>query len=190
RDRDGVASPELAHECSLRTAVRFANESMLDDHDVVVIGGGVTGCAAAYELARAGVDVALVERYDLNTQASGRNAGGLHGQIQNEPFLELGEEWARGFRPALELMRDAIRRWQELEAELGVDLEVTVSGGIYVAGTEQQLRDLERKAAVERELGNDVELLGRADLPDYVSERMLGGLLCPLEGRANPLLAG
>ena len=72
--------------------------------DVLVIGGGVTGCAAAYYLARAGARVTLAERHDLNTQASGRNAGGLHGQIQHEPFLELGEGWARAFGPTLALM--------------------------------------------------------------------------------------
>lgn len=169
--------------------MRFANAPMLTDPDVVVIGGGVTGCAAAYELARAGSSVTLVERHDLNTQASGRNAGGLHGQIQHEPFVELGEEWARGFGSTLALMRDGIRRWQELEAELGVDLEVNVSGGLYVAGTEAQLRELEHKAAIERSLGNSVELLARDDLPSYVSDSLVGGLLCELEGRANPLLA-
>jgi glycine/D-amino acid oxidase-like deaminating enzyme len=165
---------------------------MVDDPEVVVIGGGVTGCATAWELARAGTSVTLVERYDLNTQASGRNAGGLHGQIQNEPFLELGEEWARSFAPALTLMRDAIRHWLELEVELGVDLEVNVSGGLYVASTEAQLRDLERKAAIERSLGSGAEVLSRGELQrvaPYVSERLLGGLLCELEGKANPLLA-
>jgi len=162
------------------------------DADVVVIGGGVTGCAAAYFLAREGADVILVERHDLNTQASGRNAGGLHGQIQHEPFLELGEEWARAFGPSLELMRDSIRLWQQLEQELATDLEVTVCGGLMVAADERQLRDLERKAAVERAFGGEVELLGRAELrrvAPYVSGRMAGALLCPLEGKANPLLA-
>jgi glycine/D-amino acid oxidase-like deaminating enzyme len=162
---------------------------MVNDSDVVVIGGGVTGCAAAYELARAGSVVTLLERWDLNTQASGRNAGGLHGQIQHEPFLELGEEWARSFGPALALMRAAIGRWQELESELGADLEVNVCGGLYVASTEAQLRELERKATVERSVGNGVEMIGRDELPSYVSEGMLGGLLCTLEGKANPLLA-
>src|ERR1700739_1280687 len=83
--------------------------------DVVVIGGGVTGASAAYHLAKAGATVTLVERYDLNTQASGRNAGGVHGQIQLEPFLLRGEEWAREFGPSLQVMQAAIRLWQELE---------------------------------------------------------------------------
>lgn len=172
--------------------MRLANGPMIDDSDVVVIGGGVTGCAAAYELAKAGAAVTLVERYDLNTQASGRNAGGLHGQIQHDPFVELGEGWARAFGPTLALMRAAIERWRGLGDELGADLEVNVSGGLIVAATGAQLRDLERKAAIERQFGNEVELLGRAELSrvaPYVSERMAGGLLCELEGKANPLLA-
>jgi sarcosine oxidase subunit beta len=160
--------------------------------DVLIVGGGVTGCAAAYYLAKAGADVTLVERYDLNTQASGRNAGGLHGQIQHEPFLGLGEDWAREFGPTLTLMRDAIELWRGLPRELGADLEVDVCGGLVVAATDASLRDLERKAAIERSFGVGVELLSRDDLQrvaPYVSERMAGGLLCELEGKANPLLA-
>jgi glycine/D-amino acid oxidase-like deaminating enzyme len=160
--------------------------------DVVVIGGGVTGSAAAYYLARTGVEVLVIERHDLNTQASGRNAGGLHGQIQVEPFAELGESWAQAFGPSLELMRESIGLWQALEHELGVDLEVSVCGGLVVAETHDQLRDLERKAAADRAFGVVVELLDRDDLhriAPYVSSRMAGGLLCELEGKANPLLA-
>jgi glycine/D-amino acid oxidase-like deaminating enzyme len=159
---------------------------------VLVIGGGVTGCAAAYYLACARADVALVERHDLNTQASGRNAGGLHGQIQHEAWDEHGEAWAREFAPSLALMQDSLRLWQGLPDELGVDLEVDLCGGLLVAATDEQLRDVERKAAVDREFGVGVELLSRADLQrvaPYVSERMAGGLLCRFEGKANPLLA-
>jgi sarcosine oxidase subunit beta len=160
--------------------------------DVLVIGGGVTGCAAAYYLADAGARVTLVERHDLNTQASGRNAGGLHGQIQHEPFIELGEQWARDFGPSLGLMRDSIELWRGLPDALGADLEVNVCGGLLVAATDEQLRDVERKAAIDREFGGEVELLSRAELrrvAPYVSEAMVGGLYCPLEGKANPLLA-
>jgi glycine/D-amino acid oxidase-like deaminating enzyme len=165
---------------------------MTGNHDVVVIGGGVTGCAAAYYLASGGADVVLVERHDLNTQASGRNAGGLHGQIQHEPFFELGEDWARAFGPAVRLMQDSIDMWSGLERELGVDLEVSIGGGLIVASDERQMHALERKASIDREFGSEVELLDRRELQaiaPYVSERMVGALFCPREGKANPLLA-
>jgi glycine/D-amino acid oxidase-like deaminating enzyme len=172
--------------------VRFANTPMINDCDVVVIGGGVTGCAAARELALRGVPVTLVEQHDLNTHASGRNAGSLHGQIQYAPFVELGEEWARRFAPALALLHESLSIWRGLGDELRTDLEVHVVGGLLVAATEAQLRAIERKAALEQSLGSPVELLSRTDLRDvapYLADGLVGGMLCPLEGKANPLLA-
>ena len=50
--------------------------------DVLVVGGGLAGCCAAWMLARAGVEVVLVEARGLNTLASGSNAGSLHAQIR------------------------------------------------------------------------------------------------------------
>ncbi len=160
------------------------------DTDVLIVGGGLAGCATAYYLAREGVEVTLIERYDLNTQASGCNAGSIHAQIPHEPFMSLGENWARNFAPTIPLMLESIRLWAGLEAELGCDLEVSLGGGLLVAETEAQLRDIERKADLERAQGLSVEMLSAGDLrrlAPYISERMVGGAFCPTEGKANPL---
>jgi glycine oxidase len=45
---------------------------------VVVIGGGVVGCATAFELARSGFDVTLIEQDAIAAHASGQNAGNLN----------------------------------------------------------------------------------------------------------------
>jgi len=160
--------------------------------DVLIVGGGLAGTAAAYHLAREGVEVLLVERYDLNTQASGSNAGSLHAQIAHEPFVTEGEAWARAYAPAISLLVESIRLWTGLEAELGADLEVSLGGGILLAETEAQCADIRRKMAVERAYGLDVEWVDRAGLAKlapYVSPKMLGGAFCPTEGKANPLKA-
>ena len=132
--------------------------------DVLIVGGGLAGCATAYYLAREGVEVTLIERYDLNTQASGCNAGSIHAQIPHEPFMSLGDGWASNFAPTIPLMLESIRIWAGLEAELGCDLEVSLAGGILVAETEAQLRDIERKASLERAHGLSVEMLSANDL--------------------------
>jgi glycine oxidase len=44
----------------------------------VIVGGGVVGCAATFELARAGLDVTLVERDEIAAHASGQNAGNIN----------------------------------------------------------------------------------------------------------------
>jgi len=46
--------------------------------DVLVVGGGATGAAAAYDLARRGMRPLLVEQLDLSTGTSGRYHGLLH----------------------------------------------------------------------------------------------------------------
>src|SRR5579872_7503804 len=49
----------------------------MNDHAVVIVGGGPTGLMLAGELALAGVDVAIVERRD-DQELTGTRAGGLH----------------------------------------------------------------------------------------------------------------
>ena len=159
--------------------------------DILVIGGGLAGCAVAWELAGAGAELVLIERLALNTLASGSNAGSIHAQIPQHEFLHMGEDWASAFAPTIPLLLESIALWRGLSAELGVDLELSLAGGVMVARTEAQLRAVERKAAIERAQGLQVEMLSRNDLhviAPYVAEDMIGGSFCPVEGRANPLL--
>ena len=128
--------------------------------DVLVIGGGLAGCAAAYYLSRAGADVTLLERFDINSQASGSNAGSIHAQIPAKPFVANGEAWARNFAPVIPFLMESIRSWSELGAELEEDLELSLVGGLLVAQSDEQMDAIRRKSVIEREFGLPIELLG------------------------------
>ncbi len=159
--------------------------------DAIVIGGGIAGCATAYYLARDGLEVLLLEGAELNTFASGSNAGSLHAQIPHEPFVQKGEDWARSFAPALRLFKASLKLWRTLEADLDADLEIAFGGGLLVASDEVQMRQIERKAKFERSAGLDIELLDQDKLrgmAPYLSNRMVGGAFCAIEGKANPLV--
>ena len=45
--------------------------------DVIIIGGGIAGCSAAFHLAESGVSTLLLDRGEISGEASGVNMGGL-----------------------------------------------------------------------------------------------------------------
>jgi len=164
------------------------------DHsvDIAVIGGGITGCAAFWYLARAGADALLIEGGELNTEASGSNSGSLHAQIPQDTFLDLGEAWAESFAPTLRLLGASIRLWEEADRDNAGRLEVRLGGGLMLASCDAELRAIERKAAFDRAAGACYELLDAAELrrrAPYLSTALRGAGFCPGEGKANPLVA-
>lgn len=70
--------------------------------DVLVIGGGITGCGVARDAAMRGLSVALVERDDFASGTSGRSSRLIHGGIR---YLEQGR---------LHLVYESIRERQVL----------------------------------------------------------------------------
>ena len=73
-----------------------------DTFDVVIIGGGITGCGVARDAAMRGLSVALVERDDFASGTSGRSSRLIHGGIR---YLEHGQ---------LHLVYESIRERQTL----------------------------------------------------------------------------
>src|SRR4030088_167495 len=61
----------------------------MDTAEVVAGGGGGVGCALAYQLARRGVDVVLLERDELGSQSTARCAGGVRQQFSSETNMRL-----------------------------------------------------------------------------------------------------
>src|SRR5436305_14761917 len=53
-----------------------------DEFDVVVVGGGVTGCGTALDAASRGLSVALVEQRDFAAGTSSRSSKLLHGGLR------------------------------------------------------------------------------------------------------------
>lgn len=163
------------------------------DCDVVVIGGGLAGAAITYHLARAGVDVALLERSELNREASGTNAGSFHFQIALHQLTAWGTDNVRDrLLGEVRLHAEAARLWTTLEEELGAPLGVHTTGGLMVAETPEELRLLQDKNRIEAEAGLETHVL----LPDelrrfapYLADDLTGASFCPAEGHANPLAA-
>jgi len=158
--------------------------------DIAIIGGGLIGCASACYLAKAGARVVLLERGQINQGASGQNAGSLHFQLEHR-FVQDIELHTRELEYYVGLAKIAIDQWHGIDAELGCDTELSMSGGLMVAETADQTALLERKSRIEQRQGLKVEMLdgnaARKQAP-YLSDCVQAALYCASEGHCNPRL--
>jgi sarcosine oxidase subunit beta len=144
--------------------------------DVVVIGGGISGVAAAYELARHGVGVTLLERGDLASMASGWTLAGVR---------------QSGRHPAeLPLARAAVTRWSDLSANLGADVEYRQEGNLRLARNADEVGTIQAIVAEQRTLGLDLSFLpdnaAVRDVAPAIAASVLAASFCPSDGHANP----
>ena len=156
---------------------------------VAVIGGGIMGCATAYHLARDGIDVVVVERGELNREASGTNAGNLHFQVTRLP--DSSPDRLAAARARVVLSEPAAEVWRTLEKELDADLGVRIRGGLIVAETPDEVERLKLKAQIEHEAGVDSIVISGNEARQLAPE-LAGDLLAAdyleFEGFGNPLL--
>jgi glycine oxidase len=88
---------------------------MSERADVLVVGGGVMGCATAFYLAGLGVKVHILERDSIGSQASGVAAGLLY------PLSESGQDDPE-FKLSMLGQMEHRRLAQELLEETGIDV--------------------------------------------------------------------
>jgi len=117
----------------------------LGNFDVIVVGGGVMGCATALPLARAGMKVALFDKSGLGLEASGRNAGSLSPMIKK---AEVVPHALRGYQ-----------MWMSSREWLGADIGAHPQPGIIVAYTDAEAEALTRMATDRRAAGGPIELV-------------------------------
>jgi glycine/D-amino acid oxidase-like deaminating enzyme len=158
--------------------IRLRPDAFPEAADVVVIGGGIMGSAAAYYLAKAGLDVVLVEKDKVAAQQSGRNWGFVRTQYRDPAELPIALE--------------ALAVWPSLERELGAPIAWQRSGCIFLAGTEADFSRFEQWVASVRDTGSDARMLSSrevARLMPALRARVHGALFTRSDGQAEPGLA-
>lgn len=147
--------------------------------DVVIIGAGMIGAACAYELARAGAGVCVVERGAIASGTSGAGEGNI-----------LVSDKEPG--PELDLALVSVRRWRELGDELDDDVELEAKGGVICAAHEPGLVALRELGAAQAAAGVDVrDVTGPAlwELEPALSREQAGGAHYPQDLQVQPMRA-
>jgi sarcosine oxidase subunit beta len=145
--------------------------------DIVIIGGGISGTAAAYELAGAGIGVTILEKGSLASMASGWTLAGVRQSGRHQAELPLA--------------MDAVKRWETLSEELGADVEYRQQGNLRLARTPEEVPVIRRLVEDQRALGLDLDYLpdnqAVRDVAPALSETAFAASYCPTDGHANPI---
>lgn len=146
--------------------------------DVVVIGSGVIGSACAYNLAKKGRKVTVLEREaNVGEGASSRNGSGVRQSGRDARELPLA-------------MYAVEHLWPQLSDELGADVEYVKKGNLRLGKTEEHLKTLTRLATMSQGLGLDMKMISAEEVREinpYLSDQVIGASWCPTDGHANPM---
>ncbi len=150
---------------------------MRDRARVVVIGGGVGGCAILYWLTKLGWDdVLLVERADL-TSGSTFHSAGLVGQL-------------RGSLSLTKMMMSSVELYRTLGDEVGLETGWHEVGSLRLASSEERMEEIARQAGWAKTFGLPLELVSADEaqrlFPPMSTDGVLGAAYLPTDGYIDP----
>ncbi|MBE0432848.1 FAD-binding oxidoreductase [candidate division WOR-3 bacterium] len=146
--------------------------------DVIVIGGGIVGCAVGYYLTKKGLKVNLLEKDYLTAGSTGRCIGGIRQQFSTELSIKVAME--------------SMKKFAALHEDLGTDVEFHQGGYLFLAHGEEKKQTYLNLIRIQQAMGLDVTFIGIEDIVNLVpgidTTDLVGGAYCPSDGQANPFL--
>lgn len=154
-------------------------QSTVREAEILIIGGGIAGSATAFHLGQHGRDVALLERGEIASEASGQNMGGLGGagwgNVPNlQSYLTMG---------GLDLFK-------QLQIDMGYDIEFRQSGSLTAIHTEEQYEFIQDRVLSLTSNGYDGQLLSPREalsIEPELNPDLPGYMYLPGRGQADPV---
>jgi len=145
--------------------------------DVVIVGGGIIGASIAYHLAARGVrDVVVLEREQLGSGSTTRNAGGVRLQFSTEINVRLSLR--------------SLPRIERFQEEMGVDPHLRQVGYLFLITEERDVAPFGASLAMWKRLGVPAERLDAAGVQGVFPEVRVDDLrfatLCMRDGYCDP----
>ena len=146
--------------------------------DVLIIGGGIIGCAIAYYTSKSERDVTVIEKGEFVSGTSSRCDGNILA-IDKDP----------GFDSQMSLVSQKLV--DELSRELKQPFDYRAPGSILVCETEEEMDAAQKWVDRQKEAGLPFRMLDRQDIRQdskYFADDLLGGLECATDSTVNPYL--
>jgi glycine/D-amino acid oxidase-like deaminating enzyme len=143
----------------------------LSHSDVLIVGAGIIGAACAYECAREGIRVTVI---DKSMAGGGATAAGMaHVVVMDDSEAQFA------------LTRYSRQLWQEMRSELPDQVEYEQYGTIWVAADDEEMVEVKRKESFYQKHGVATEVIDPATLEKYepyLRKGLAGGLVVPEDG--------
>jgi sarcosine oxidase subunit beta len=164
------------------TSASHESGNALNSVDVAIVGGGLLGTATAHFASSAGLSVALFERSDLASGASGAAFGGVSVSIYSYASPRVPAAYIALSKASLEL-------YGSLQEELGEPMDFVRPGSLdpFLDPAEEPAR-AERVVSL-REAGIDVEIVRGEELHEIepaISAAIPGASYSPTDGHVTP----
>ena len=156
--------------------------------DVVIVGAGYTGLAAARQLARAGASVVVIEREQIGWGASSRNGGQVLTGLKLDPATLVARFGELRARRLFDAAVESIARLETLITEEVIDCEYARTGHIQAAFKPAHFEAFrEEQRLLERVFHHPVHLVPRAEQRAEIgSDAYHGVLVDERSGALNP----
>jgi glycine oxidase len=129
---------------------------MASTRDVAIVGAGIIGCSIAFELAKAGMQVCVLERGGIGEESSAAAAGMLSGQ---HGVTNLGAR----YQLHVEARELHGRLADDLREQTGIDVGFCRWGLLELLFTPGEVRAADRCCAIQTQAGLRVERLSREE---------------------------
>ncbi|MBT4039150.1 MAG: FAD-binding oxidoreductase, partial [Rhodospirillales bacterium] len=145
--------------------------------EIIIIGGGIIGCAIAYHLTRMGkTDVTLLEKSGL-THGATWHAAGLVGQLRSQ-------------RNTTRMLQKSVEVYDRLEEETGQSIDWKKVGSLRLASSPERVLEIKRSATMARSFGLEMEIISPTEARDLFPLMSTDGVLAaaylPTDGQIDP----
>ena len=143
--------------------------------DVIIIGGGASGCSTAMQLSLQGRSVLVLDKAQFGSGSTGQ-AAGLGAQLRSNPS-------------ETRLLMEGIEVVGEMERKLNEKI-FTRTGSLHVAATEDRAGELRDFVESGKTIGFDIDLVDRefakSRLPCMRTDDLIEFCYCPTDGHFAP----
>ena len=147
--------------------------------DYVIIGGGISGCSIAYNLAKQGAkNIVVIEKNYITSGATGRCGAGVRQQWGTKMNCLLAKKSVEFFEKAQEIL------------EYDGDIEFKQEGYLIIAKDQAEADTFEKNVKLQNSLGIPSKVVSKEEALDIVPhlnlDQVHSATFCHTDGHLNP----